>query len=96
MKGAVDFISGNMQKTERGFPVCSQFAPPCFGGMQKRAGPENVGADKRSGIDDRAIHMTFGSKVDYGVGLMGLEQIRDKFSVADISMYKNMGSWLVR
>ena len=34
--------------------------------------------------------MAFGREVDYGVGLVGLEQILDKFRVADISMHKNM------
>ena len=31
LKSSEDFVSGNMQKTERVFPVGSQFVPPCFG-----------------------------------------------------------------
>ena len=34
--------------------------------------------------------MAFGREVDYGLGLVDLEQIFDKFLVADISMHKNM------
>ena len=64
-------------------------APPCFGSAQKCAGSEYIGAYKRFGIDDGTIHMAFGREVDYGVGLVGLEQILDKFRVADISMHKN-------
>ena len=79
-----------MQEAKGGFFAGVQFAPPGFGGAQKRADSEDVGAHEGFWIKNRTFHMAFGGKVDHSVGPIGLEEMLHKLCIADVAMHENM------
>jgi len=85
---AIDFVGGNMQKTEvaaRGF---FKRAPIGTHRFEQVEGAHDVRLDEIAGAMDGAIHMGLGGEIQHGTRLFFSQQRIDRCAIADIGLHE--------
>ena len=95
---AVNLVGRDMEEAEAGLGFRRSFGRS-FGRkraviaqrlVQQVVGAHDVGRDKLPGIDDRAVHVALGGKVDHCVGLVSHQQPADQGGVLDATLHKDV------
>ena len=89
-ESSVNFISRDMEETERGAAVVGEGFPIMARGIQETQRAGDIRLHERLGRVDRAIHMRLGGEIQHGIDLMLGEQSRNQFLVPDITLLKNI------
>ena len=55
------------------------------GRIEQALGAGHVGADKRCGVGDGAVHVGLGGEIDHGLDAVFLEKVQDQFAVGDVA-----------
>ncbi|MNE16219.1 hypothetical protein D3C80_1091580 [compost metagenome] len=86
MQVAIDFVGGDMVKTERTALLGRQLAPPGAGGFEQGVSADDVGLDERGRAVDRPVHMGLGCQVHDRPRLKAFEHGADGCRVGDIGL----------
>ena len=90
MQVAIHFISGDVVKAELGFALAGQGLVVGAGGFQQRERAYDIGLDKFACAVNAAVHMAFGGKVHYRIGLMLGEDFIQRGAVANIGLHEGI------
>lgn len=60
------------------------------GGIEKIDGSDDIGVNEIQGGKNGTVYMRLGRKVDYAIGIIGVEDLRKRIRVEDIRFFKNV------
>lgn len=85
-QGAIDFVGGNMQETERLLRIARQGFPVGAHRFEQAEGANDVGLDEVFRAMNRTIDMRLGGEIDHRTRLMLGQQLLDQRRVGDIAV----------
>src|SRR5262249_44779601 len=92
---AVDLVGRDMQKSERGSPLCLELAPVAQRFLKQRECSDHVGLDEFSRTVNRAIDVAFRCQVHHRIRSVPVKKGAQVSAVANVDLCESV-TWVAR